>query len=424
MSDGEIRVLHVDDEREFVDVAASLLERETDDITVETETDPDAALDTLAGGEFDCVVSDYNMPETDGIEFLGAVREDHADLPFILFTGQGSEQVASEAISAGGTDYIQKTSDTSQYTVLANRIENAADQYRARRRVKRANRRRRRMLERITGGYLELDADLVVTDANEQAETLLDTSRDDLVGLDVQEQLADTDASDLLDAYESVVATGEPTTVVARSAINPGRWFEDRVFPRDDGDGAFVYFQEVTEQKEREQFREVIIAISSRLITADADSIDARIEAALAQMGEFADADRCYVFQFHDDGTVMDNSHEWCADGVPSQQAELRHLDATAFSWYVPNVQRHGTVRVPALDALPPEASVLRETLESGGIESIVTIPLVRGDAVLGFIGLDWLEQQEPWSEETIDLLNLCGNTVSNALTRKHRLGE
>jgi PAS domain S-box-containing protein len=419
-----VRVLHVDDERQFVDLTATLLEREADNFAVETSTDPGDALELLADREFDCIVSDYDMPETDGIEFLESVREDYPELPFILFTGRGSEQVAADAISAGATDYIQKDTDTSQYTVLANRIENAADQYQASRRLRRANRRRRRILERITDGYLELDADLVVTDANEHAEVLTGYDREELVGLDLRETFVDAGATDLLDAYESVIASGDPATVVSRSVPGPDGWFEERIFPADGRDGAFVYFRDVTDEKEREQFRDAIIAISSHLIDADAGSIDARIEAALEQMGEFAGADRCYVFRFAQDREVMDNTHEWCADGVPSQQAELRDLETAVFSWFVPRIEDREIVRVPSLDALPSAAEVLAETLESGGIESIVAIPMVRGDSLLGFIGLDWTEQQQPWSQDTIDLLELCGNTVSNALIRKDRIGE
>ncbi len=70
------------------------------------------------------------MPKKTGIEFLKSVRKKHPDLPFILYTGKGSEEVASEAISAGVTDYLQKSSGTSQYTVLANRIQNVVEKYR------------------------------------------------------------------------------------------------------------------------------------------------------------------------------------------------------------------------------------------------------------------------------------------------------
>jgi PAS domain S-box-containing protein len=70
------------------------------------------------------------MPGTNGLELLEAVRNRYPDLPFILFTGKGSEEIASEAISAGVTDYLQKEVGTDQYTLLANRIERAVSERR------------------------------------------------------------------------------------------------------------------------------------------------------------------------------------------------------------------------------------------------------------------------------------------------------
>jgi len=102
--DGGIRVLHVDDEPGFTDTAASLIGREDDRLTVETTTSAAEGMARIADGEIDCVVSGYDMPRTDGLEFLDAVREERPDLPFVLFTGKGSEAVASDAISGGATD--------------------------------------------------------------------------------------------------------------------------------------------------------------------------------------------------------------------------------------------------------------------------------------------------------------------------------
>lgn len=122
----DIDVLHVDDEPQFTDMAATFLERTDGGLSVETAASAGDGLTQLSETEFDCVVSDYDMPGLNGLEFLNTVREDHPDLPFILYTGKGSEEVASEAISAGVTDYLQKETGTDQYTVLANRIRNAA----------------------------------------------------------------------------------------------------------------------------------------------------------------------------------------------------------------------------------------------------------------------------------------------------------
>jgi DNA-binding NtrC family response regulator len=124
----EIRVLHVDDEPEFAELVASYLERSERRLSVETATSASEGFDRLADTRFDCVVSDYDMPGRSGIEFLEAVQDEHPDLPFILYTGKGSEDVASEAISAGVTDYLQKRPGPDQYTLLANRIRNAVEQ--------------------------------------------------------------------------------------------------------------------------------------------------------------------------------------------------------------------------------------------------------------------------------------------------------
>jgi PAS domain S-box-containing protein len=128
---GVVDVLHVDDEPEFAETAATLLEREDERFEVETATSAAEGLDRLADDGYHCVVSDYDMPGRSGIEFLEAVRETYPTLPFILYTGMGSEEVASDAISAGATDYLQKGSGTGQYKLLANRIDNAISQARS-----------------------------------------------------------------------------------------------------------------------------------------------------------------------------------------------------------------------------------------------------------------------------------------------------
>lgn len=125
-----IDVLHVDDEPDFLDVAAEMLEQQSSKFNVVTETNGTEALDRLAASDIDCIVSDYRMPQQDGIELLEAVRESYSDMPFILFTGEGNEEVASDAIAAGATDYLRKGHRTERYELLANRIKNAVEQYR------------------------------------------------------------------------------------------------------------------------------------------------------------------------------------------------------------------------------------------------------------------------------------------------------
>ncbi|WP_281195046.1 PAS domain S-box protein [Halorubrum sp. F4] len=148
-----IRVLHVDDDPGLAEMVATFLEREDDRTEVRTEHDAEAGLRALGDVEdsIDCVVSDYDMPGRDGIEFLRAVREGRPDLPFVLFTGKGSEEVASEAISAGVTDYLQKRTGTEQYALLANRIRNAVEAARADELLAERTRRLETLIENLPG---------------------------------------------------------------------------------------------------------------------------------------------------------------------------------------------------------------------------------------------------------------------------------
>jgi PAS domain S-box-containing protein len=146
-----IHVLHVDDDPGLTDVASEFLEREDDRIDVVTATSAPAGLDTLAEDDVDCVVSDYEMPRMDGLEFLEAIREEYGDLPFILYTGKGSETIASEAISRGVTDYLQKQTDPDQYTLLANRVTNAVERYRSRRELAERKRRLETLVSNLPG---------------------------------------------------------------------------------------------------------------------------------------------------------------------------------------------------------------------------------------------------------------------------------
>lgn len=133
MGDGteatEIRLLHVEDDPAFADLTASYLARIDPGIDHEVVTTVADARDRFDVQAFDAVVCDYDLPDGTGIDLLERVREIDSEFPFVLFTGKGSEEVASEAISAGVTDYLQKGNAGDQYEVLVNRLRNAVDRY-------------------------------------------------------------------------------------------------------------------------------------------------------------------------------------------------------------------------------------------------------------------------------------------------------
>ena len=157
-----VTVLCVDDEPSYADLIATHLERNDKVIDATGVTSATDGLSYLDEHDVDCIISDYDMPGTDGLEFLQTVRARDPDMPFILFTSQGSEALASEAVSAGVTDYIQKSHGTQQYAVLAKRVRNAVERVRARATADAAQARTKRILDATSDAVLVSVADAVV----------------------------------------------------------------------------------------------------------------------------------------------------------------------------------------------------------------------------------------------------------------------
>jgi PAS domain S-box-containing protein len=120
-----ISLLYVDDEPDLLDLCKLFLEREGE-FSVATVTSAREGLQILAEGMIDAIVSDYQMPGMDGIEFLKQVRMEFKDIPFILFTGKGREEVVIEAIENGADFYLQKGGDPrAQFSELSHKIRQA-----------------------------------------------------------------------------------------------------------------------------------------------------------------------------------------------------------------------------------------------------------------------------------------------------------
>ncbi|NMB78556.1 MAG: PAS domain S-box protein, partial [Methanomicrobiales archaeon] len=121
-----LSVLYVDDESTLLTVGKLYLEMQGE-ITVTTAYSAKKGLEILASGAIDVVVSDYQMPSMDGIGFLKEVRTRYGDLPFILFTGKGREEVVIDAINNGADFYLQKGGEPkSQFAELAQKVRQAA----------------------------------------------------------------------------------------------------------------------------------------------------------------------------------------------------------------------------------------------------------------------------------------------------------
>jgi CheY-like chemotaxis protein len=126
-----ISALYVDDEPALLELGKIFLER-AGGIQVETMSSAPEALIKIPSARYDVIISDYQMPDMDGISFLKLIRSRFPALPFIIFTGKGREDVVIEALNSGADHYIQKGGDAkAQFAELAHTIRRAVERKRA-----------------------------------------------------------------------------------------------------------------------------------------------------------------------------------------------------------------------------------------------------------------------------------------------------
>ena len=177
-----IRVLYVDDDPDLLDIGKLFLEGETG-FFVDCALSGKEALDRIAAGHYDAVVSDYQMPKMDGITLLKTVRAGFRMLPFILFTGRGREEVVIDALNNGADFYLQKGGDPkSQFAELSHKIRQAVQQRRADKIIHDHERREADILNFLPDATLAIDTHGVVIAWNHAIEEMTGVPAQEMIG--------------------------------------------------------------------------------------------------------------------------------------------------------------------------------------------------------------------------------------------------
>ena len=170
-----IPLLIVDDDPHFLDVAKICLEK-TGDFTADTAESAREALEMMEPGTYDAIVSDYEMPKINGIEFLKTVRGGGSTIPFILFTGKGREEVVIEALNEGADFYLQKGGrPEAQFAELSHKIRQAVSYHQAKDLYQ-------TVFENTGTAMMILEDDTTISYANAEIERLTGYSKKEIEG--------------------------------------------------------------------------------------------------------------------------------------------------------------------------------------------------------------------------------------------------
>ena len=212
-----ISVLYVDDEEMLLDIGKLFLER-PGDCSVDIAVSARQGIERMAKKTYDAIVSDYQMPGMDGIEFLKKIRAT-SNIPFILFTGKGREEVVIEAINCGADFYLQKGGDPkSQFAELNHKIMQAVTRRRTEDELRKSETRYRQLVDLLPQTVFEIDQKCTITSINPVALKSFGYTLDDLEkGVNVFEVFSDEDHLHIAENIQKILR-GEPTGALEYTA--------------------------------------------------------------------------------------------------------------------------------------------------------------------------------------------------------------
>ncbi len=219
-----IRFLYVDDETSLLGITKEFME-----ITSEFEVDicPSApeALEALEVGQYRAVVSDYQMPGMDGIEFLKTLKKKGNAIPFILFTGKGREEIAIEALNNGADFYLKKGGDPrSQFAELANMIKHAVTRREAEEAVSHNLRRFRALIEAGTDIIAEVDTKGILIYVSPSVTWIMGYEPEEIIGNSLLSYLHPDDIDRALTSISKVLEVGTGPPIEFRLRTKGGDW--------------------------------------------------------------------------------------------------------------------------------------------------------------------------------------------------------
>ncbi|MFB6140799.1 MAG: bacterio-opsin activator domain-containing protein [Halosimplex sp.] len=425
------RVLHVDPDDER---AAPVTETLRDaGFTVERARDAAAARDAVSADPPAAVVSERRLPDESGVDLLRAVRERRDDLPFVIFTAVGDEHLASEAISAGVTDYVPRDPLEKQLGALVDAVETAIDE---------GDRRFATVTEQLKDRAMdEAPVGITIADGKRRDTPLIYVNEafEELTGYDEAASLGrncnfmqggDSEEAEIAKMAKAI-DEGEPVAAELRNYTREGEefWNRVRIAPvRDDAGEVthYVGFQEdVTERVEAEREarrqaeraraeRETVEALLDRLdglltdVTSALLSAETRAEVERAVAGRLVETEEYALAWVGDEDPATDTITPGTWAGVadpPTLEVDAEAADPVA------RAAETGEPQVVDAEAVP---SVYAEAL-GGATGSLAALPLRYGDVSYGVLVVV-LRAEATLSESERRVLSAVAQSTAMAL--------
>jgi GAF domain-containing protein len=168
---------------------------------------------------------------------------------------------------------------------------------------------------------------------------------------------------------------------------------------------------------QRMSFEALITAVATQLINLNPEEIDSGINHALSQISEYTHADRSYVLLYTNNSLCA--SHVFCQDPHYQQIRFTDDLYNNNLTWLTEKLNQSETIHISNVAALPPEARQEQTLFTKLGVLSLLAVPMIYQNTLIGILGIDTFQQTHVWRPKDISILKITGEMITNVLKRK-----
>ncbi|MDE4907672.1 PAS domain S-box protein [Methanogenium marinum] len=214
-----ISLLYVDDEPALLEMSKKYLEH-SGTFAVTIASSAKDGIRELVENPFDAIISDYEMPDMNGIEFLQYLRAEGNTIPFLIFTGRGREEVVIEALNNGVDFYIQKGGDPrSQFAELINKIHYAVSRRRSEEALRVSEERYRFITDNVADNIWMFDMEFNLTYASPSGEIMRGFTAEEDLAQSLEEKMTPASCERVVRRFQeelaiSAAGTADPKRVI------------------------------------------------------------------------------------------------------------------------------------------------------------------------------------------------------------------
>lgn len=183
-------------------------------------------------------------------------------------------------------------------------------------------------------------------------------------------------------------------------------------------------FQDITERKKKEielkfqeDFRKLLINVSSSYINIELNKVDKQINRSLRRIAKFFNADRAYIFEIDQENNLCKNTYKWCNNKNFELNKNSAQLPINYMKNWIDKLKKGEIINIEDVEKLPKK-SIIKKVLDEQGVKSIISIPLMNNDICIGFIGFDSVNNHHKYNDVEIQLLEVFTKMIVNVKLR------